>query len=208
MIDTIIFDIGQVLVHFRWKEYIKELGFEGETADRLGQATVLSKWWQKVDLGMAKEEYEAGMKKDHPELKNEIERFFSHTSQIVKPFSYSEGLLKGLKENGYRIYLLSNYGDYFYHEASPKFTFRKYIDGELISYEIHEIKPNPAIYHTLFERFQINPKNAVFLDDNADNIRGAKAVGLNGILFEGMDQAARELKAYGVNLQGICLDKK
>ena len=35
MIDTIVFDIGQVLVNFRWNEYIKELGIEGETAQKL-----------------------------------------------------------------------------------------------------------------------------------------------------------------------------
>lgn len=202
MIDTIIFDIGQVLAHFRWKEYMQELGFSEETIDKLAKATVLSKWWVENDRGMAKEEYQAGMKADHPELAKEMELFFADTEQIVEPFDYSEKLVCELKKQGYRVYILSNYGEFLYHQACPKFTFRKHIDGELISFQVHQLKPNAEIYHTLFERFQIQPEHAVFLDDLAANIEGAKRVGLNGIQFQNLEQALDELKGYGVEIDG------
>ena len=41
MIDTIILDIGQVLVDFRWKEYLEECGYDEETKRRVSEATVL-----------------------------------------------------------------------------------------------------------------------------------------------------------------------
>ena len=200
MINTIIFDIGNVLVHFRWKDYIKELGFDHETNEKLAKATVLSRWWTEIDLGAPREVYEAGMKTDHPELEQELEVFFSKTERIVEQFEYAEHLVKHLKKQGYRIYLLSNYGDFLYNQASPKFTFRDFVDGELISYQIHTIKPDRRIYETLFERYQIQPDNAVFIDDNEDNIEGAKQVGLHGILFHDFEQMSQELKQYGISV--------
>ena len=201
MIDTIIFDIGNVLVQFRWKEYIKELGFDQETNEKLAEATVGSRWWTEIDLGALKETYEAGMKADHPELEKEIELFFSKTERIVESFEYSENLVKQLKEEGYRVYLLSNYGDFLYNQAAPQFTFRNFVDGELISYQIKTIKPDRRIYETLFEKYQIQPEHAVFIDDSGANIEGAKQVGLHGILFQDYGQMCEALEEYGISVK-------
>ena len=45
MIKNIIFDIGNVLVSFRWKEYYREFGYSNEIIERLEKATVLSPQW-------------------------------------------------------------------------------------------------------------------------------------------------------------------
>lgn len=200
MINTIIFDIGMVLARFRWREYIEELDFDHETSEKLARATVLSRWWKEIDLGAAKEVYEAGMKADHPELEEELEVFFANTERIVEPFEYSERLVRQLKEQGYRVYLLSNYGDFLFNQACPKFAFRNFVDGEVISYQLHVIKPDPRIYETLFEKYQIQPDCAVFIDDMEVNIEGAKQVGLHGILFHDFEQMCQELKEYGISV--------
>ena len=201
MIDTIIFDIGNVLVRFRWKEYINELGFDQETNQKLAEATVGSRWWREIDLGASKDTYEAGMKADHPELEKELELFFSRTERIVEPFEYSKHLVKQLKEQGYRVYLLSNYGDFLYNQAAPQFTFRNYVDGELISYQIKAIKPDRKIYETLIEKFQIQPEHAIFIDDMKENIDGAKQVGLHGIVFQDYEQMCEALKEYAISVE-------
>ncbi len=201
MVDTIIFDIGQVLVHFRWREYIKELGFDEVTSRNLEKATVLSSWWQKIDLGMAKEEYENGMKAAHPELSKELNIFFSNTKRIVEPYDYSEDLIRQLKEKGYRVYLLSNYGDFLYHESVDRFHFRNYVDGELISYQVQCIKPDHRIYQTLFEQYGIDPTKALFVDDMEANIVAAKELGLNGILFTSYERLLHEFAQYEIKLE-------
>lgn len=35
MISTVVFDIGMVLVYFRWRELFAELGFEGEKFEKI-----------------------------------------------------------------------------------------------------------------------------------------------------------------------------
>lgn len=51
MIKTIIFDIGNVLADFTWREYYESMGYTGERLERLADATVRSEQWNEVDRG-------------------------------------------------------------------------------------------------------------------------------------------------------------
>ena len=82
MIRTLIFDIGQVLIQFRGREYINEFGFDQDTSEKLYQATVSSPWWVEMDRGLSKEAAKEGMKAMYPELAKELEIFFNHTSDM------------------------------------------------------------------------------------------------------------------------------
>lgn len=207
MIDTIVFDIGMVLANFRWQDYIRDLGFDEKVQKQMAEATVLSKWWPEVDRGLEKEEFEAAMIADHPELVEELLLFFEHIDAIIETYPYSDVLLKQLKSQGYKVYLLSNYGNYYFHQSLPKFTFRKYVDGEVISYQIGKIKPEPEMYETLLSRFHLKPKQVLFLDDNPTNIEPARNLGMNGIVFENLEQALGEMKKYNVCIKEIAYSR-
>ena len=57
MIKNIIFDIGNVLASFRWKELFQELGFTGETFERIAAATVLHPtMWNEFDRSLMTDE--------------------------------------------------------------------------------------------------------------------------------------------------------
>ena len=75
MIRTIVFDIGQVLVQFRYMDYLRDLGFDEEMSEKIAHATVLSKWWKQVDLGEDIKTIKAGIFGEHPELKDQLELF-------------------------------------------------------------------------------------------------------------------------------------
>jgi HAD superfamily hydrolase (TIGR01509 family) len=61
------------------------------------------------------------------------------------------------------------------------------------------IKPEPEIYHCLFERYSLEPSESVFIDDNADNVEGARRVGMHAIQFKNAQQLEQELKEkYGL----------
>ena len=100
-----------------------------------------------------------------------------------------------LKEKGYKVYILSNYGEKPFAASKPRMPFLQYTDGQLISYEIREVKPSAAIYQALCQKYAIDPANAVFLDDSPLNIAGAKAFGLHTILFTDYADALKQLKA-------------
>ncbi len=200
MIKNIIFDIGQVLAHFRWREYIEELGFSKEINERLANATVLSVNWNEVDRGVKTptEFIELCISVD-PEIEQQIRKFFEDTSNIVVEFDYSKDWLLELKKQGYHIYILSNYGEINYTHVKDKFTFLQYVDGAVISYQEKCIKPEKRIYEILLNRYQLNADECVFIDDLKANVLGAQEFGIHTIQFHNMEQAKKEL---GVLIDG------
>ena len=201
MITTIVLDIGNVLAHFRWKEYLEECNYTPEIIDRIAKATVLSGFWNEWDRGERDEEelIAESIAKD-PGVEGEILTFFQSFDKIVKEYPYSKSFVKTLKQNGYKVYLLSNYSKKHFSLSKPTFEFIHYVDGGVISYEVKSIKPEPKIYQTLIDNYSINPAEAVFLDDLAANLEGAKPFGFHTIQVKSYDQMIGELKDLGVRI--------
>ncbi len=202
MIKNIVFDIGNVLAAFRWREYIKELGF-AEPEDwqpsgrawRLAAATTKNALWREVDRGvMSLDEIITAMIATDPEIEDMIRLFFADRRRLVMEYDYSKSWLEELKSRGYKIYLLSNYsGDHFKY-ISTHFNFFGLEDGRVISFEEKVLKPDARIYNILLERYGLKADECVFLDDTAENIDGARNVGMKGIVFENYDQGKAELE--------------
>lgn len=201
MIKTIIFDIGQVLAKFRWKDYMDDLGFNQEIKERVGRATVLSPYWSEVDRGIMTmpEIIEACVKLDK-EIEAEIRLFFKDRRTMVVEFDYAKDLVKGLKEQGYHIYLLSNYGEENFSYVENVFSFMPYIDGKIISYQIKHIKPEPEIYQALIDTYHLIPDECVFLDDVEANLKGAEKFGIHTIHFTDLESAKKRLKELKIEI--------
>lgn len=199
MINTVVLDIGQVLAHFRWEEFLREFGYNEETVKRIGNATVLGKYWGEQDRGAFSEEkvVELCCNLD-PEMAEEIKHFFTNITATVKEFPYAEGFIKSLKSNGYRVYLLSNYGERNFMYALDNFAFIPHADGRVISYEIKSVKPEPEIYDYLIKKYNINPYEAVFLDDSKANLEAAEKFGFKTIHVTDVPKALEELREMGV----------
>ena len=195
MIRNIVFDIGNVLAAFRWKEYIAELGYEGVMADRIAKATTLNKMWLEVDRGvMSVNDIIEGCIASDPEIEPEIRHFFADRRRLVEEYPYSRAWIESLKNRGYKIYILSNYSRDHFQYVSRHFSFFGLEDGMMISYTVKLLKPDRRIYEALFEKYGLKPEECVFLDDSARNIEGAVAAGMKGIVFENYGQGSRELE--------------
>jgi len=201
MINTIILDIGNVLARFGWKEYLLERTYNKEQVQRISMATVHSEAWKQWDRGCmtAKEmsdiccQYDIGIEK-------EVRQFFDDVYSIVQEFDHSQEFVRRLKENGYKVYLLSNFNGGHYLYCKDHFTFMQYVDGGVISYEVNHVKPEPQIYSLLLNKYQINPAQAVFLDDMIENLEAAKQFGLHTILVENHEQALSQLRELEVKI--------
>jgi HAD superfamily hydrolase (TIGR01509 family) len=60
-------------------------------------------------------------------------------------------------------------------------------------------KPEPGSYKMVLDHLQLTPAEVLFLDDNADNIAGARSLGITGILVTSPEQMAAELKVQLAN---------
>jgi len=197
MIDTIIFDIGNVLLDFDFLRHFRKL-FDEETAQAIADATIRKlDMWLEMDRGVLS--YEEALEliiQGEPHLEKEIRLAIHTLYRDVEPFPYATEWVKQLKAKGYRVFILSNYGEKPFAASRERMPFLDYVDGQLISYEIQQVKPSPAIYQALCDRFSIDPSNAVFIDDSAINIAGAQNFGLHTIHFTGYRDALTQLQQY------------
>lgn len=197
MIKNIVFDIGNVLASFRWKALFEELGFTGEKFERIAAATVLHPtMWNEFDRSLMKdEEIISCCIERAPEYEQEIRHLFDTTEGLVEEYSYSYAWIKELKDRGYRVYLLSNYGKTSFEAAreKKKLSFLPLVDGAVISYEVQIVKPEAGIYKALLEKYGLAAEECVFLDDKPENIEAAVGLGFHGIVVESGGQARKAL---------------
>ena len=193
-IKNIIFDLGNVLVGFDPVRSIGELGFS-EEAIEVFKEKIFSGLWESFDKRQEEEVYIRNLFKSIvPGYEAEVDKIWDNVDVLIPMLDYSTEWVKSLKERGYRIYILSNFGNCSFANASPTYDFLPYTDGRLISYEILHLKPEPEMYETLIARYDLDPAACVFIDDRADNIEAAEKFGITGIVFENYEQAKADLE--------------
>jgi 2-haloacid dehalogenase len=67
------------------------------------------------------------------------------------------------------------------------------IDNIVCSGDEKLLKPDPKIYHTLLERYNLKAEESVFIDDNINNVKGAINVGMKSIHFINAEQLQKDL---------------
>lgn len=201
MINTIILDIGNVLARFGWREYFENCGYDEETMQGVINATVMSKFWKEWDRGSREETEIIEQCINHaPQYEKEIKAYFDTILTLVQEYDYTEEFVKRLKENGYKLYLLSNYNKWHFENDSKRFQFMNYVDGGIISYQVQHVKPEPEIYEALIRKYDIKPEEAVFMDDLQENLDGAKVFGFHTILVQSHEQTLLDLRKLGVKI--------
>ncbi len=201
MITTIIFDIGNVLTVYSWREHIASFGYDEAMIERIADATVRSPIWNENDRGVwTEEEVLQGLIDNDPEIADDICRILKNVSTIVTRCDYAIPWIQDLKKKGYRTLYLSNFSKKAGDECADALDFLPYLDGGILSYQDKLIKPMPEIYQLLIERYGLIPEECVFLDDVEQNVEAAKKFGIHTVLFRNQAQANEELRALGVNV--------
>ena len=183
MVKNVIFDIGRVLLHYDFDSIGRSFSDEPSDWDFLNKEVVKSPEWtgaSLIDYGYLTVEEAIAQIQDRTHHKNDelVSNFLLHCHEDRPVATSIIKRIKQLKDRGYKIYLLSNTGEKMtqhFREACDVFEL---VDGYILSYEVHQVKPNPSIYKSLLEKYQLNPQESVFIDDNAENIKTALDLGL------------------------------
>ncbi len=198
-INTVVFDIGNVLVDFSWREKLVKLGFEDEMIERLAKATVDSSDWVELDRGvLTTEEIIDLFVENDPEIEAEIRRAFADFTDIVTKREETIPWIRSLKAAGYKVLVLSNFSKVAVEGCADAMKFLEEVDGGILSYRDRVVKPDEAIYKLLMERYDLVPEKTVFIDDTPVNIETAKRLGWKGIVFQNRQQVLGELRELGV----------
>lgn len=199
MITTIIFDIGNVLADFTWKEHYESFGYDDAMVERLAKATVMSPMWNENDRGvMTTEELLQAFVGYDPEIEQDIRKVLDDVKTMVVRNDYAIPWIQDLKSKGYRVLYLSNFSEKAEKDCAYALDFIPYMDGGILSYQEKVIKPMPEIYEILIKRYGLAPEECVFLDDTKANLDGAEKFGIHTIHFRNQAQAIEELRKLGV----------
>lgn len=183
---NIIFDIGSVLIGYRWKDMCLEAGWEEEKAEKIGRGFFLSPLWPDFDAGLVGTgELVESIAEKYPELREDARWFITSGKKMIIERPKVWDRVKKLKEKGFGLYLLSNYSEELFKVHTDGLPFVELVDGGVISYQIHEIKPNPAIYQHLLQKYQLKPEECLFFDDRPENTEAARKLGMAAVTVEG-----------------------
>jgi len=199
-INTIIFDLGVVLIDWNPRYlYRKILKDEAEVSWFL-ENVCTSEWNDKQDAGRSFEEATTELVERFPEWEVAIRAWYGRWEETIGgSVQGSVEILEQLKASGkYKLYALTNWSESTFPWALQNFPFLHWFDGIVVSGVEKTRKPFPEIYQILFDRYQVNPQQALFIDDNLKNIDGGKNVGLQTIHFTSPDQLKKDLTALSV----------
>ena len=198
MYKNIIFDLGNVLLDFNPRDYLKNKISDDKLED-VFKAVFTSEEWIMLDRGTIteKEAINNIISRNSTYIK-EINLAFESWYDILKPIEESINILMSLKKNGYKIYYLSNFHQLAFAEVTKKNSFFELFDGGVVSYEEKLIKPEEDIYKLVLDRYKLNPSETIFIDDTKVNVDAANSIGIKGILFKDSEKLREELNSLEV----------
>ncbi len=181
---TVVFDVGNVLLRWDPRLVYRELIPEPERLDWFMQNVCTAAWNIEQDRGRSWADAVALLVSQHPEWEREIraydERWHESIPGIVED---SVAVLTELKGRGDKVYAITNFSREKWAECLIRFPFLQSFDGVIVSAHERLIKPDPAIFELLMQRYDLAAGDCIFVDDSARNVAAAGALGMQTVHF-------------------------
>ncbi len=198
-IDTVIFDIGNVLYHWDLRCLFAKLIDDPEELDWFLAHVVTPEWHFQHDAGRPFADMVAERSREFPDYSDHIiaySRRFPET--IPGPVEGMLDLVRALANRGVPLFAISNFGAESWAQFRPSAPIFEMFSDIVISGEEKLIKPDRAIFELALERFGRRADQCFFIDDRADNIAASEAVGIAGHHFRDAATFEGELKVLGL----------
>ena len=198
-IDTIVFDIGNVLLPWNPRWLFRTLLPDETAVERFLRDVGFDTWNARFDAGEPMAQGIARHSELFPHYRALFEAFqvrWEETLGVPDPAILA--LKQELRAAGYRVLALTNFSAETFPRARRRHPFLADFDGIVVSGEVGLTKPDPAVYTLLCDRHGVRPQNAVFVDDSLVNVEGARAVGMAGVHFHDAATLRAQLAALGV----------
>ena len=197
-LTTVVFDVGTVLLDWDPRHLYRKI-FADPTEMEWFLANVCTPAWNMAqDKGRAWPKAEAEAITRHPGYAPQIRAFRARWHEMIAgSIAGTVAILDKLAAAGVPLYAITNFASDTFREARAKFEFFDHFGGAAVSGDLHILKPDPAIYHSLARNCGLDLTRCVFIDDVEQNVTGARAVGMTAIHFINPKQLAAELVPLG-----------
>lgn len=201
-INTIIFDLGGVLIDWNPKHVFHEDYFDSlEKRDYFFSNICTHEWNEEQDAGRSIVEATQLLVQQFPEWEPAIRDYYGRwTDMLGGPIHETVDIFKKIKqETDFKTYALTNWQADLFNIALVRYNFLHWFDGRVVSGEEKTRKPFPEFYQRLLTRYNINPAEALFIDDNLRNVQAAEELGINAIHFLNPGQLRSAMSNFGIN---------
>jgi len=197
-VDTVIFDLGNVLLPFDWGIARKRMcDHTGCSSRELENYFITTPHLTRLEIGQltAQQFFEivardlrfSGNRAEFDEIWSDI---FTADDAMLRLAQ----TLKGF----YRRFILSNTLPQHIEFVFAKYPVLRDFDGHILSYEVGLVKPDRRIYELMVQQFGIVAERAVFIDDLLTNVEAARMTGLLAIQHKNFQTTRRELTRLGI----------
>lgn len=198
IIDTVVFDLGGVLIDWNPRYLYRKLLPEAEVEKFLAEVCT-SHWNEQQDAGRPISEANRILEEKFPEQKELIRAFYGRWEEMLAgPIQGTVEILEEIHASRVRLLALSNWSHETFHIAERNYPFLNLFHGKVVSGFEKIKKPDPRIFQLLVKRFQVKPERALFIDDVAANIAAADALGFHGIRFQNPEALASDLAGFSL----------
>jgi len=181
--QTVIFDIGSVLVDFDIEKIAQQM-LPKRLVKYIHEPFFIEQWL-KLDDGSVTSVDSARLVCEKFNLNGDEELFqnvMDNFCEVCPPLPLASSIPE-LKAAGKKVYLLTNYGDVSFARSKNHYSFLQEVDGEVVSARVKTVKPEDEIYKILLDRYDIDPTTAVYLDDRLENIQAGRKFNLESIWY-------------------------
>ena len=196
MIKNIIFDFGAVLVDWNPRYLFVPYFGDADKAEWFLTEICPYEWNAQCDAGRPIKDITEERVAEFPAWEKDIRMYFDRWVDMMGgPIPGMEALVREYKQRGYGVWGLTNWSAETFPLVRDDYPVFKLLDGYVVSGEEKLLKPDTRLYRVLLDRYGLKAEECVFIDDNPNNTAGAEAVGIKGIVFQGVEQLRKQLDA-------------
>jgi 2-haloacid dehalogenase len=184
-VTAAVFDVGNVLYGWDPDSFLVRQIADDDARLRFIEDTDLYGWHETLDAGRSYAEAAAELTEKFPAYAELISAWSERFGETISgPVPGVHAIVDELHAKGVPLYAITNFSaDFWPPFAAREHDFFARFEGIVVSGEVKLLKPDPAIYFLALRRFGLRPDEALFIDDRAINVEGARAVGMAAHLF-------------------------
>jgi 2-haloacid dehalogenase len=199
-VKAVVFDVGNVLYHWSPRTLYERLIPDDQALDAFLAEVVTPDWHFQHDAGRPFAETSAELIARYPQHRTLIEAWGPRFNESVSgPVAGMHALVDALDRAEVPIFGITNFSGEFWpaFRAQEAHLFDRFRDV-VVSGDERLVKPDPAIYALALDRFELEPGEGMFIDDNLANVEAARKNGFVAHHFRDAQTLSSELSRLGI----------
>jgi glucose-1-phosphatase len=198
MHKAVIFDLGKVLVPFDFQIGYRALERACRyEARQIPEQIAKTGLVERLEKGLIEPREFVERLSAALELRLEYGGFCRAWSSIFQGQLIADAVLESLAAR-YRLLLLSNTNAIHWEMIREKYKMVRHFHDRVLSFEVHAMKPEAAIFQAVVERAGCRPEECFFTDDLAINVEAAWREGMDAVQFLSPAQLEGEMARRGI----------